>query len=80
MESAHIKALLIEDNPDDALLMQAALEEADSVTLDVEWVERLSIGLERLSQGGIDVVFLDLLFDPLLQRHSGRRCSLSVQP
>ena len=56
----HIKTLLIEDNPDDALLMQEELASAKWVSFDVEWVERLSEGLDRLARGRIDVVLLDL--------------------
>ena len=55
-----IKTLLIEDSADDALLMQAELGDATRASFDVEWVERLSKGLERLALGGIDVVLLDL--------------------
>lgn len=61
-ESAtQINALLIEDNPDDALLMEAALADARGVSIRVEWVERLAVGMERLSNGSHwDVVLLDL--------------------
>ena len=55
-----ITALLIEDNPDDALLMQAALDEAAGAAIVVEWVDRLALGLERLRSPGVDVVLLDL--------------------
>ena len=48
---SHIRTLLIEDNPDDALLMQAELADVKRVSFDVEWVERLSKGLERLTEG-----------------------------
>ena len=60
MNNSHVTALLIEDNPDDALLMQSELAATGAVPLDLEWVERLSTGLKRLEQGGIDVVLLDL--------------------
>ena len=56
----HIKTLLIEDNPDDALLMQEELAASKWVSFDVEWVERLSEGLDRLAQGRTDIVLLDL--------------------
>ncbi|MCX9086044.1 MAG: response regulator, partial [Candidatus Methanoperedens sp.] len=36
------------------------LAEAKDFSFDVEWKERLSIGLERLAKKGIDVVLLDL--------------------
>ena len=60
MTNERIRALLIEDNPDDALLMQEALAEAHGGSLELEWVDRLSTGLERLAQGAIDVVLCDL--------------------
>ena len=56
----HIKTLLIEDNAEDALLMQEELEAAKWVSFDVERVTRLSEGLDRLRQGRIDIVLLDL--------------------
>ena len=52
--------LVVEDNPVDALLVQEMLAEATSTRFEVACVDRLSAGLERLSQGGIDVVILDL--------------------
>jgi len=56
----HIKVLLIEDNPADAVFIEEMLAEAKDFSFDVEWKERLSIGLERLAKKGIDVVLLDL--------------------
>ena len=55
-----VSALLIEDNPDDALLMKEQLSEAGRVLFELEWVQRLSDGLDRLAMGGIEVVLLDL--------------------
>jgi GAF domain-containing protein/anti-sigma regulatory factor (Ser/Thr protein kinase) len=60
MQSDRINALLIEDNPDDAILLQAALEDSGGNLVTIEWVERLTVGLKRLEQGGVDVVLLDL--------------------
>jgi len=54
------RVLLIEDNPDDALLIREALAEAGEAPLALEHLDRLSAGLERLAQGGIDLVLLDL--------------------
>jgi len=53
-----MRVLLIEDNPDDALLIKESIAEVPGISL--EWVERLSLGLERLDAGGIDVVLTDL--------------------
>ena len=62
MENKEIKVLLIEDDPDDALLLREALGEAaeSSLKFYLECHETLGGGLERLAQGGIDIVLLDL--------------------
>jgi signal transduction histidine kinase/DNA-binding NarL/FixJ family response regulator len=52
--------LLIEDNPGDARLIQELLTEAAGISFELEWQNRLSAGLERLAQGGIGVILLDL--------------------
>jgi DNA-binding response OmpR family regulator len=54
-----ISVLLIEDNPDDAVLIEISLSQA-RVPCEVKQVDRLSKGLELLKDGGIDVVLLDL--------------------
>jgi len=53
-----IRALLIEDNPGDARLIELML--ADSGMFEIERAERLSDGLKRLSNGNIDIVLSDL--------------------
>lgn len=60
MEDKHIKVLLIEDNPNDVELIRRMLAKARKVTFDLEHVDCLESGLVRLSEGGIDVVLLDL--------------------
>jgi DNA-binding response OmpR family regulator len=60
MESSSLKTLLIQHNPADARLIQAALTEAKGASFDLEWVDNLSSGLKRLSSGEIDIVLLDL--------------------
>ncbi len=55
-----LKVLLIEDNAGDAHLIQEMLLEADGSMFELESVDRLSTGLERLATGDIDVVLLDL--------------------
>jgi PAS domain S-box-containing protein len=54
------KVLLIEDNPGDARLMREYLSEPAGALFDLEHVGTLSQGIERLDQGGIDLVLLDL--------------------
>ncbi|MGA3099111.1 MAG: response regulator [Bryobacteraceae bacterium] len=60
MSSQCISVLIIEDNRGDARLVQEALKGATAPSFTVEWVDRLSIGLARLAEGGIDVLLLDL--------------------
>lgn len=58
--SQRIRALLIEDNPDDARLIQLMLREADSEGFELRPVVRLEEALRELGNGGIDVVLSDL--------------------
>jgi PAS domain S-box-containing protein len=57
--SEKINVLLIEDNPGDARLVAEALCGAEAANYRLDWVDRLSKGVERLARGGIDVVLLD---------------------
>ncbi|HEY7493494.1 MAG TPA: response regulator [Candidatus Tectomicrobia bacterium] len=61
-----MKVLLIEDNPRDVRLLWEAVtevrgQEATAWVCDLEWVNCLSAGLQRLTQGGVDAVLLDLM-------------------
>ena len=58
--SDKLGGLLIEGNPGDARRIREMLAEVKTVAFDLEWADRLSTGLERLAEGGIDVVLLDL--------------------
>lgn len=62
MEKQIFKVLLIEDDPDDIFLLQGMIEEAEEEmqTFKIETADRLSTGLARLAQGGIDMLLLDL--------------------
>jgi len=60
MNDKAIKVLLIEDNPGDVCLIREMLAEVRGVRFDLECADRLSTGLERLAEGGIDVILLDL--------------------
>jgi DNA-binding NtrC family response regulator len=60
MNQESIKILLIEDNPGDRRIVQEVLSEVRSVSFKLEWADRLSAGLERLTDGNIDLVLLDL--------------------
>ena len=55
-----LKVLLIEDNPGDARLIREMLIAMKGRAFDVECADRLSIGLDHLAEGGIDVILLDL--------------------
>ena len=59
MVDRHVRVMLIEDNPGYAELMRIVLTKVRGVQFDLECVRQLSKGLERLSEGGIDVVLLD---------------------
>jgi PAS domain S-box-containing protein/putative nucleotidyltransferase with HDIG domain len=60
MSDRSIAVLLIEDNPEDARLIQEMLTEERDVHFKLECVDRLSIGLERLADNNIGLVLLDL--------------------
>ncbi|HXF92328.1 MAG TPA: response regulator [Nitrospiraceae bacterium] len=55
-----MRVLLIEDNEDDAYLVQETLNERQEPRCDLEWTDRLRRGLKRLAEGRFDVVLLDL--------------------
>lgn len=60
-EASHrLKVLLIEDNPGDVRLIQEMLAESGNESFDLEHVDQLAVGLERISQGGVGVVLVDL--------------------
>ena len=60
MSSASIDVLLIEDNPGDARLLRALLQETASPQFELVHAERFSEALTRLSERRFDVVLLDL--------------------
>jgi PAS domain S-box-containing protein len=60
MTNHNIRVLVVEDNPGDFRLIQEMLSEAKDKSFQVELAENLSAALERLKQGGIDVVMSDL--------------------
>lgn len=55
-----LKVLLIEDNPLDARLIQIMIAEAGAGQFELERVERVADGLERLKRGNIGLVLVDL--------------------
>jgi serine phosphatase RsbU (regulator of sigma subunit) len=71
-----IRALLIEDNPGDARLIEVMLMEAAGESFTVRHVDRLEEGLRELGNGNVDVVLSDLSLpdshglDSFLRLHS----------
>ncbi|HUE95540.1 MAG TPA: Glu/Leu/Phe/Val dehydrogenase dimerization domain-containing protein [Longimicrobiaceae bacterium] len=61
MNENRINILLIEDNPVQTRLIQSLLGSAAGPAFNVEATDRLETGLERVRQGGIDLVLLDLV-------------------
>jgi CheY-like chemotaxis protein len=60
MNGKPIEILLIEDAPDDVLLIRKLLAETDSIPFNLRHADQLSTGLERLTMRGIKVIPLDL--------------------
>jgi DNA-binding response OmpR family regulator len=53
--------LLIEDNPAYLRLVRELLTEAGLDGFEVEWADTLEAGVDRLREGRVDLVLLDLL-------------------
>ena len=60
MDSARLRLLLIEDNPIDARVIGGYLAQAKGVATELETVELLSLGMDRLRDGHFDALLLDL--------------------
>lgn len=60
MNEGTINVLMVEDNPGDIRLVKGQLAEVAGSPFRLEWADRLSSGLDRLSRGGVDVLLLDL--------------------
>src|SRR4030042_5499926 len=60
MTSESMSVLLIEDDPDDILLVKESLAEISLGKIKLEYTGRLSRGLIELSSHSYDVVLLDL--------------------
>lgn len=59
-DEKRIKVLLIEDDTDDAFLLREMINDDQSVVIVVEQAPNLTMGIERLRAGGIDLVISDL--------------------
>lgn len=60
MDTTPIHVLLVEDNPEDAVLLSRALRKANSRRFTLVHVEYLADGLKRIAEEDFDVVLLDL--------------------
>ncbi len=60
MELKKTKVLLIEENPREASTLREVLREAAGANFAMEFTDRLSKGLTRLGEGGVDLVLLSL--------------------
>ena len=61
MTDDQIRVLLVEDTLADVDYIRELLREQDAPSFEVEYVDSLRSGLERVAQGGIDVCLLDLV-------------------
>lgn len=62
MKEQIIKGLLIDDDPDDRLLISRMLSEPGwPATINLAWAEDLASGLKLLAQGEFEIVLLDLM-------------------
>lgn len=60
MSDRPISVLFIDDNTEFADLVHAWLGEYGASAFDISWTDSLNAGLNRLKQGGIDLILLDL--------------------
>jgi PAS domain S-box-containing protein len=60
MNDLPIRVLLVEDDPGDARLIREMLADAKDGVFRLDWVDRLTAGLERLSAQAFSVLLLDL--------------------
>jgi DNA-binding NarL/FixJ family response regulator len=60
LNTNQINVLLIEDNPGDALLMRRYLSDVSKIHYEINHVDYLRKGLDRLRSGNFEVVLLDL--------------------
>lgn len=59
-EQTKIKALLVEDNPGDAFLLQEKLADVPKIRFKLTHVKRLASAIEYLKQEFFDIILLDL--------------------
>lgn len=60
MIDSSIRTLVIEDNPADARVLSEVLAEVPEAPFEIEWVDGLGKGLQKLESGRVDLLLLDL--------------------
>ena len=60
MAKQSVRVLLVEDNPEDAQVIEEVLTEETDTLFDVTWANSLAAGLKVFEQGKVEVVLLDL--------------------
>ena len=60
MDAEHVKVLLVEDNPDYALMLQTILSRSNSDEFEVQHVENLDSGQQLACSCDFDIILLDL--------------------
>ena len=60
MSAENIRILLIEDDPAHADLVREMFARHPDRRFQLDWVTRVSLGLERLASGAVDLVLLDM--------------------
>lgn len=78
MTGEAIHALLVEDNPGDARLIQEALAEASQPRFRLEWAENLGLALEMLKQQQFAVILLDLSLPDSQGMHTVKSIELAA--
>ena len=59
--SETLTVLMIEDDPDDVVLVRESIRDVRDVSVRLQHADRLSSGLTELANGGVDVVLLDMM-------------------
>ncbi|MDH5775213.1 MAG: response regulator [Nitrospirota bacterium] len=54
-----IRVLLIDDNEDDAMILQATLAQVRGVTFEIDWASNYQQGLQKLKENNHDICLLD---------------------
>lgn len=55
-----MRVLLIEDDPEHAELIRSHISRKHGSAVEIQWTNRLSLGLEHLAKNNLDIILLDL--------------------